>query len=212
MTDVTLYGLPLSTYVRTAMMVLDVKGTAYKLEFPDFRSGEYRNIHPFGRIPAFCHGDLTLYETLAITTYVDETFDGPALQPDDAAGRARMLQWISAINDYIYSSFVGGCIAERFVKPLRGIATDEAVVAAAKPTIAHHLGILDKTLSENSYLAGETISLADIFLAPILFYLANTPEGDELLPGLAGLDSWGKRLSELECYERINNLPAKRAA
>jgi glutathione S-transferase len=43
-------------------------------------------------MPALTHGDVTLYETLAVTQYTDGAFDGPALQPADPAGRARMSQ------------------------------------------------------------------------------------------------------------------------
>ncbi|WP_425100866.1 glutathione S-transferase family protein [Tropicibacter sp. S64] len=212
MTDVTLYGLPPSTYVRTAIMALEAKGADYTLEFPDFRSGAYAELHPFGRIPALRHGDLVLYETLAICTYVDEAFDGPALQPGDAVGKARMLQWISAINDYMYTSFVRNCVSERFVKPMRGMQTDEAVCAAAKPTIEKHLGILDKALSASPYLSGETVSLADYFLAPILAYLAVTPEGEELMPGLEGVAAWTERMAGTAGYARINAVPPAKAA
>ena len=37
-----------------------------------------------------------------IATYVDGTFDGPALQPADTLARARMMQWITSTIDYIY--------------------------------------------------------------------------------------------------------------
>jgi glutathione S-transferase len=208
MSDLTLFGLPPSTYVRTAMMTFEAKGVPYDLEFPDFRSGAYRDIHPFGRIPALRHGNVTLYETLAITTYIDEAFDGPALQPVDPLERARMLQWISAIIDYMYSSFVRGCVAERFVKPMRGMAPDEAVIAKAKPEISNHLEIVDATLSKTPFLAGNSLSLADFFLAPILRYLAHTPEGKDLMPGLKGIDDWSARVAESKGYAQVNQLPA----
>ncbi|MFW2541025.1 glutathione S-transferase family protein [Primorskyibacter sp. 2E107] len=209
MNDVTLFGLPPSTYVRTAAMVLDAKGVRHSVEFPDFRTGGYREIHPFGRIPALRHGDLVLYETLAIATYVDEAFEGPALQPGDAAGRARMMQWISAINDYVYASFVGGCIAERFVKPMRGMQTDEAVIKAATPTIAAHLGILDAALADTPFLAGDGLSLADFFLAPIMAYLENTPEGEALLPERGNLVAWSRQMASLPGYDRVNTMPVE---
>jgi glutathione S-transferase len=46
--------------------------------------------HRFGKIPAFEHAGFRLYETGAITRYVDEAFPGPRLQPDDPRDRARM--------------------------------------------------------------------------------------------------------------------------
>ena len=45
--------------------------------------------HPFGRIPAFEHDGFRLYETGAIARYVDEAFEGPALQPKDPRAATR---------------------------------------------------------------------------------------------------------------------------
>ena len=212
MSNLILYGLPPSSYVRTASMALHAKGVDFELEFPDFRSGAYREIHPFGRIPALRHGDLVLYETLAITTYVDEAFDGPALQPDDPAQKARMLQWISAINDYVYTSLVIHCITERFVKPMRGEETNEALIEASKPDMQAHLALLDQALDQSPYLAGDTETLADFFLAPILFYFGYTPEGKEMLLSCAKLTAWQKRMTDVKGYAEVNVLPSPTAA
>ena len=101
MADVKLYGFPQSSYVRTVRLVLEEKAVAYELVPVSFGSDELLAVQPFGKIPAFAHGDFRLYETSAICRYVDETFDGLALTPNDARGRARMEQWISAINDTV---------------------------------------------------------------------------------------------------------------
>ena len=50
---------------------------------------DYLARHPFGRIPAFEHEGFRLYETNAISHYVDAAFVGPALMPDDLRQRAR---------------------------------------------------------------------------------------------------------------------------
>ena len=69
-------------------------------------SEAYRELHPFGKIPAMRHGDVTLFETSAIARYIDETFPGPRLQPADPRERAVMNQWISACNHYFYSDVI----------------------------------------------------------------------------------------------------------
>src|SRR3954449_12565633 len=45
---------------------------------------------------------VTVYETSAIVGYIDDAFDGPRLTPADPRQRARMNQWISAVNGYYY--------------------------------------------------------------------------------------------------------------
>src|SRR5262245_36159470 len=88
--DVLLYGFPRSTYVNVARLVLIAKQVPF--EFHDTETemytDEHLERHPFGRVPAFKHGEFWLYETSAIALYVDENFSGPALQPKDARKRA----------------------------------------------------------------------------------------------------------------------------
>ncbi len=206
MTDVKLLGLPPSSYMRTAMMVLENKGVPYSVETVDFRAPEFERHHPFSKVPVLRHGNVELFETLAIATYIDEAFDGPALQPENPANKAVMLQWISATNDYFYESFVRNCVTERFVKPMRGLEPDEALIAAEKPTMAKHLDILERVLVSNDYLAGSEVSLADFFLAPIMFYFAMTPEGKDLLPKHPAVQAWDERMAETKNYDQINSV------
>lgn len=206
MSKLELFGLQPSSYVRTAMMAFAAKGVAFDLTPVDFRAAEYKQHHPFRRMPAMRHGDVALYEALAIAVYVDSAFDGPALQPASSAERAQMFQWISVINDYVYGSLVGGCIAERFLKPMRGQTPDEEVIRIARPKIAEHLDILNTALTRQSYLAGDQFSLAECFLAPILFYFAHTPEGHEMLPDYPALQAWQTRVAQMPGYDQINRL------
>ena len=87
MSNITIYGVAPSTYARTARMAFHEKGVAHEFEEVDFTSGEHKKLHPFGKVPAMRHGDLVLYETLAIGTYADTAFDGPPLQPASAPTR-----------------------------------------------------------------------------------------------------------------------------
>ena len=207
MTDLVLHGLQFSTYVRTAQSVCEAKGVPYDLRPVDFRSPEYRALHPFGRMPAMTHGDVTLYETLAIASYVDEAFDGPALQPGTPAGRALMLQWISAVSGYLYPALFRGCLRERFVKRMRGLEADEEAIASMRPAIEEGLGVAEAALSERDFLAGDAVTIADFFLMPILAYFAIAPEGQATLPEHPDLSRWMERMAQTPGYGRVNVLP-----
>jgi glutathione S-transferase len=63
-------------------------------------------IHPLGKIPAMRHGNFQLFESKAIATYVDRTFTGPKLFPDDAKLCAQIEQWVSVANTGIFLAFV----------------------------------------------------------------------------------------------------------
>ena len=107
-----IHGPAYSTYTRTARLALEEKGIAYQLDEVDMLAGaakkpDHLARQPFGRVPAFTHDDLSLYETAAIARYADEAFPGPKLQPADVKRRARMMQIISIIDSYAYGSCIG---------------------------------------------------------------------------------------------------------
>jgi glutathione S-transferase len=195
MTDVTLYGFPQSTYVRTARLACEEKGVAYALEPVEMGSPAHLEIHPFARIPAMRHDDFLLYETGAIVRYVDRTFDGPPLQPDRPRAIARMNQWISSIEDYYYQVMIRELVFPRIVIPSRGGPSDEEMIKVAVPKVEHQLSVLEKTLAADGFLAGAEVSLADLFLLPILFWLARTPEGEEALNGYPAVNRWNETVA-----------------
>ena len=203
MADVILHGLPPSTYVRTARMVAAHKGVPYRLEPVDFRSDAYRAMHPFGKIPAMTHGDVHLFEVLAIASYLDDSFDGPDILPKDPKTRALALQWVSATADYGYERLIRSCVIERITKPWRGLETDEAKVVAARPLMKEYLDAVEAGLTSD-YLAGDAVSLADLTLAPILVYFATTPEGQDMLPQCPRLQAWRTRMEAMPDYAEIN--------
>lgn len=194
MADVKIYGAPQSTYVRTARMICEEKGIDYDLEVVDISGEDYKAIHPFSKMPGFRHGDVQLYETPAIGFYLDTTFDGPALQPSDTLGRARMIQWISSICDYGYQALIREVVIPRFVLPMRGETPDEAAIKAALPRVENFLKTADAQLAKTDYLAGDALSLADLLLVPCVFYLSMTPEGKDLMPKYKGVSAWLERM------------------
>ena len=152
---VHIHGFAPSTYTRTARIVCIEKGVWHELVPLDFRSENHVRLHPFLKMPALTHGNVRLYETLAICSYVNRAFPGPALMPEDPIEHARALQWISVGIDYLYRDFV---------QALRS----EAVPSEASDRIGESLGLLETELEGHRYLAGPTLSLADFFIAPML--------------------------------------------
>jgi len=190
MATVTVYGSPPSTYTRSARMFCEEKGIDHALEAPGGDAA-----HPFGKIPTFRHGDVTLYETTAIGRYVDEAFDGPALQPADPAGRAMMTQWMSVLVDYVYDTVVRGLVIPRLVNPRMDKPVDEDAIKANLPNIATHLGILDQGLAASDYFAGDAPSLADWLIEPVITYVTFTPEGGELMGNAPHVAAWQGRMA-----------------
>lgn len=201
MADITIYGLAPSTYVRTARMAAEEKGISHELQQIDLHNPDYRKIHPFARMPAMKHGDMMLYETSAIARYIDEAFSGPKLQPSDVKARAEMNKWISASNAYLDGYFTRQVMFERMVKPrFFNQPPDEATIARAMPEAQKHFEVLDAELGKRTWLAGNEFSLADMFVAPIIFYAPMCPEGQQLMKGKANIEKWFGRVSTRKAF------------
>jgi glutathione S-transferase len=80
-------GAPGSPYVWTVRIACEEKGVDHELKPERPHSPEVAAIHPLGKVPVMRHGDFTLCESKAITTYIDRTFDGPKLIPMTRGGR-----------------------------------------------------------------------------------------------------------------------------
>jgi glutathione S-transferase len=176
----TLFGLPPSTYTRTARLALAEKNVAYTLHECGPYGADILAVNPFGRLPALTDGEVAIYETSAIARYIDESFDGPPLLPGTIIERARCEQWVSAFNAYVYDAIVPRYIRQYFF-PKDGGPPDRTVIDAALLEMPAMLAIVDRGYAQSAWLAGDAISIADLFVMPVLAYLERMPEGPQLL-------------------------------
>ena len=96
---VTLYHYWGSTCSRKVRMTLNEKGVVWKsrhLDLHNFENWEpwYVKIHPNGVVPALEHDKRIVYESNAIMEYIEDTFDGPSLRPENTWERAQMRVWL----------------------------------------------------------------------------------------------------------------------
>ena len=201
-----LFGADYSVYVRIARLALAEKGIDYELVPVDIFDREgvpdwYLERHPFKRIPAFEHGQLRLFETSAITRYIDEAFEGPKLQPGDAAGRAAMNQIVGLLDAYAYRAMVWGVYVERVAKARRGETADEALIAQSVTVAETCLSTLARLKGSSPWLAGDELTLADIYAAPIFAYFIQADEGCELLGRHPSLSAWWQEIQARQSFE-----------
>ena len=196
----TVYGPTYSTYVRTVRLALAEKAVEYDLVDVAMLQGghqepEFLARNPFAKVPAFEHDGFGLYETSAITRYIDRAFPGTALQPKDPKHLARMDQLIGIVDSFAYGSIVGKVVWQRMVTPMLGGEPDDAVVTEAIPHVNTALGEFARLMGDGPWFAGPAISLADLHLAPVFGYFSGTPEGTELMAAHPGLTSWWAAMS-----------------
>jgi len=177
----TLLGDGRSSYTRTVRMALAEKGLAYTLQPCAPHSPEILAVHPFGRIPALRDGETTLFESSAIVRYLDECFGpGPQLLPGSILARAVCEQWVSAVNAYLYDTMVRRYVLQYLFARGADGQPDRGVIDGALREMPAQLAALDKAYGAGDWLAGGALSMADLFVAPILAGVERMPEGPSL--------------------------------
>jgi glutathione S-transferase len=194
MNEFVIHSVPGSPFGRAAMIALEEKGAPYRLApvVPGtMRTPEHLACHPFGRVPFLQHGDFTLYETAAIVRYVDRVLPEPKLTPANPQAAARMDQLMN-INDWYLFQGVSNVIGfHRIIRPrLMGLDADEDAIAAAMPKAHVVFGELSRLLARGPYFVGESITLADVILAPQFDFFAATPEWEPLTANVPNIRQW----------------------
>jgi glutathione S-transferase len=174
-------GSTRSSYTRVVRMVCEEKGIDYTLTEALLGAPEVFAIHPFGRMPVLRHGDFTLCESKAIATYLDRAFPGPALTPADPQLAARVEQWVSLVNTTMGPMLVRTyLLAYAFPRTADG-KPDRAAINAIVPKVREQLALLDRAVAGTGYVVGDGLTLADIFVLPMLHHLKLMPESGPML-------------------------------
>ena len=203
--SVILHGYRYSVYNRIARVVLHEKGVAYKTEEIDpFAANvpeDYLKRHPFGRVPVLSHGEFDIFETSAIAQYVNAAFEGPELMPTEAETLARVTQVISIADSYGYRPMVRKVFAHRVFRPAFGEVADEAEVTAGIDASHTSLGALNNIAKEGRVLNGQSITIADCHLAPMIAYFVQSREGAGALKAHKKLAAWWATVSQRESLQ-----------
>lgn len=117
---------------------------------------------PFGQVPVYKEGDLTLFETGSILIHIGEA--DARLLPRDAKGRGRAISWmIAALNS------VEPMIQTLVVLTVKGQGTDwlAGALEAAKPFAEQRLSRLSEALGDRDWLE-DRFSIGDIVMVDVL--------------------------------------------
>ena len=150
---------------------LEEVGQAYDVRlvsFVEMKEPVHLARQPFGQIPSYELGDLTLFESGAIVLHVAES--GTGLLPDEPAARACAIGWLFAALNTIEPPIVALEESEYLEgdKPWR--AEREAMIA---DRIGQRLGQLSRHLGGAEWLEGE-FSLGDLMMVTVLRRLEDT--------------------------------------
>lgn len=204
MPDIVLYGFDGSTYVRTVKMLLEEKGcqdfkqVQVNVLAGEPHSPEHLERHPFGKVPVLDWDGTRILETSAITRFLNDKLAGKSLVPATPEDRARMDMALGLIDSYGYPALIGVAGYHLFPDFIGG--KNEQARQKGIETGRTLLETLIRSRGHSPFLAGD-LSLADLYLAPILFYVSLTPDKDQVfdVPGLA---DWWTRIAALPSFQR----------
>lgn len=180
---ITIYGLaPYKKEVRglvrdlRCIWALEEMGATYAHKILDpfkreHKSPEYLKLNPFGKVPTMTDGDLVLFESSAICTYLGDKFK-KLIPSADSLQRNKYNQWmafcISTLEPWI--SRVAGF--DLFTENRN--ETIDGQRKAAIENVESFLGVVEKELSSRPYLLGQDFSMVDIFFSCSMISLAHT--------------------------------------
>ena len=201
MDKIQIVGVPQSNYVWVVRMACEEKSVPYDIVPVRPHTPDIDALHPLGKIPGMRHGDVALCESKAIVTYIDKTFPGPKLIPEDARGAAEVEQWVSLVNTSIDPCLVRTYLLSYFFPKTPDGSPDRAAIDGVLPTMRRQIDLLDKAVAKTGYLAAGAFTLADINLMPILYYVQRCPEGGEMVKGAQNLAGYYARHAQRPSFK-----------
>jgi glutathione S-transferase len=110
-----------------------------------------------------------------------------------------MEQWVSLINCHGYDAMVRRYVLQYvFAKDGAPGPPRDRSRAAGHQAAAHDL---DKAYGTRNFLVGDAVTMADLFLAPIVAYLAMFPESKALLDSVPNVTRAHKAIAERESFK-----------
>jgi glutathione S-transferase len=211
---VEIYWVSGSPFSWRVLLAAELKGVAYQSHLLSFEKGEhktpeYRKLNPRGRTPLLRDGDFVLTESLALMVYLDRIGSGPPLFGPSPREAARVFEVFAEVaNDFERAGIA-------FAEPiLSGTAAEAgpAPILKAAGKLRGELAHFETRLTKHDYLAGATLSAADLAAYTSLMLALRAARKEiaqdldlQLLPlatHYPHLADWTKRMEALPGYAK----------
>ncbi|KUO54297.1 MAG: glutathione S-transferase [Sphingomonadales bacterium BRH_c3] len=165
-----LYQFPLCPFSRKIRLLLSEKNVAYELvrEDPWTASDYFWNLNPAGRTPVLVHQerDTVLCDSRAIAEYFEETVDKAPMINGTATNRAEIRRLVALFDENFYNDVTAPLLNERMKKRLVLNQPPDSRMLREAMKLAHgHLDYMDWLIDNRPWLAGSSMSLADLAAA-----------------------------------------------
>lgn len=165
-----LLQFPLCPFSRKVRLLLGEKSVGYELvrEYPWERRDEFLDINPAGQVPVMTDEQrgLLLMDSMAICEFLEETVEKAAMLNGTAAHRAEIRRLVAWFDTQFFAEVVAPLLHERMEKRLvTKEPPDAARLREAMKAAVRHLDYTDFLLERHNWVAGATMSLADLAAA-----------------------------------------------
>ena len=156
-------GLARDMRVRWALEEVNQPYDVRLISFSEMKEPAHRALHPFGQIPTYEEGDLTLFESGAIVFHIAERHAG--LLPEGANARVRAIMWMFAALNTVEPPLVEREMATLMERDKPWYEQRQPLVEerARKP-----LGELSRRLGDAEWLEG-AFNAGDLLMIAVLF-------------------------------------------
>lgn len=204
-----LYALSGSPFSWKVWLALEHKEISYELHMlsadaGDLKAPSFLAINPRGKVPAIVDDGFTLYESSAITEYLEDAYphSGRPLIPRDVKQAALARRIAAEADDYVYPH-VRALVVELIMRRER--EPDRAIVDGAKENLRRELGLLEASF-QGPFAVGGEASIADFALYPLMALIARIEDkrpGYEIGEAIPeGVSQWMARVQALPYFEK----------
>ncbi|WP_144186377.1 FtsZ-binding protein FzlA [Elioraea rosea] len=199
-----LYHLPLSPYSRKVRLALAEKGLDFELKLEKVweRRPEFLAMNPAAQVPVLVEDSgLAIPDSGAICEYLDEAYPNTPLLGRTLAERVECRRLVAWFDGKFAREVDDNLLFEKLMRRLLGRGEPEAAaIRAGFVNLRHHLAYLGWLAEHRKWLAGDTLSLADLTAAAHL----------SALDFLGDVD-WSINPAAKEWYARVKSRPSFRA-
>ena len=165
-----LFQFPLCPFSRKVRLLLGEKGVGYTLirENPWERRDEFIDITPAGQTPVMTDEtrDIKLIDSLVICEYLEETVAKAQMLNGSAVQRAEIRRLAIWFDTQFFRDVTEPLLGERMIKRVVAKASPDAkVLRGAMKAAIEYLDYTDYLLDRHNWMAGATLSLADLAAA-----------------------------------------------
>ncbi|MGE8641623.1 MAG: glutathione S-transferase family protein [Achromobacter sp.] len=203
----TIWGRRSSFNVQKVLWLADELGLDYEHvpaggQFGLLDTPAFLAMNPHGKVPVLRDHDVTVWESHAILRYLAARHGGPAFWPVQAADRARSDGWMDWAQTALQPAFLTGVFWGHYRTP--EAQRDMAAIARSLHATHACLCKLDAALTDQPYLSGAALGLADVPAATSLYryYELDIPH-----PPLPHLRAWYDRLQARPAYREHVMVP-----